>query len=180
MSTVYDKTDNYALNLYGNNDPADLRDGYNGSMRTIDSTLGTHLNRIEGVEARETHDEAVMKALLVDNTVDNATTAKTKWDKAGVDATSAMQSLTALGAETAEKAEKLAHNITSNCNVVLHGIPNDASDSVSDLINAYIKDNPFNGIYFPAGTYHRELKCIHLATESRSLQEEVSKPTFRP
>lgn len=89
MSTVYDKTDNYSLNLYGDNDPADLRDGYNGSMRTIDTTLETHLNRIEGMEARETHNEAVNKALLGDNTVDKATAAKTKWDKAGEDAIAA-------------------------------------------------------------------------------------------
>lgn len=161
MSTVYTKTDNYALNLYGDNDPADLRDGYNGSMRTIDTTLGTHLNRIEGVEARETHGEEVVKTLLGDDTVENATTAKTKWDKASVDATHNAQALTALGAETAEKAGKLAHDITSNCNVVLHGIPNDASYSVSDLINAYIKDNPFNGIYFPAGTYYLD-KTINI------------------
>ena len=118
MATVYTKTDNYGLNLYGDNDPADLRDGYNGSMHTIDTTLGTHLNRIEGVESRETHDEAVMKALLVDNTVDNATAAKTKWDKAGTDAVGARADaasavgkanantaiLTALGAGTAEHA----------------------------------------------------------------------------
>lgn len=118
MSTIYDKTDNYALNLYGDNDPADLRDGYNGSMLTIDDTLEKHLNRIEGVEARETHDEAVMKALLVDNTVDNATTAKTKWDKASTDAIDAMADaasavskangneaiLTALGADTTAHA----------------------------------------------------------------------------
>lgn len=90
MTTVYTKTDNYGLNLYGDDDPADLRDGYNDSMRTIDDTLEKHLNRIEGVEARETHDEAVMKALLADNTVDNATAAKTKWDKAGTDAAEAM------------------------------------------------------------------------------------------
>ena len=107
MATVYTKTDNYGLNLYGDNDPADLRDGYNGSMRTIDMTLETHLNRIESVEARETHDEAVMKALLVDNTVDKATAAKTKWDKAGTDAAAAASKanantaiLTALGADT--------------------------------------------------------------------------------
>ena len=118
MATVYTKTDNYGLNLYGDNDPADLRDGYNGSMHTIDTTLGTHLNRIEGVEARETHDEAVMKALLGDSTVDNATTAKTKWDKASTDAIDAMADaanavsktnantaiLAALGADTAEHA----------------------------------------------------------------------------
>lgn len=118
MATVYTKTDNYGLNLYGDNDPADLRDGYNGSMRTIDDTLEKHLNRIEGVEARETHDEAVMKALLVDNTVDNATMAKTKWDKASTDAVEAMADaasavgkananttiLTALGADTTAHA----------------------------------------------------------------------------
>ena len=95
MSTIYDKTDNYALNLYGDSDPADLRDGYNGSMRTIDTTLETHLNRIEAVESRETHDEEVVKALLGDNTVDNATVAKTKWDKAGTDATAATAAATA-------------------------------------------------------------------------------------
>jgi hypothetical protein len=111
MSTIYDKTDNYGLNLYGDSDPADLRDGYNGSMRTIDSTLETHLNRIEAVESRETHDEEVVKALLGENTVDNATTAKNKWDKAGVDATTAISKadsnktiLTALGADTAAHA----------------------------------------------------------------------------
>lgn len=111
MATVYTKTDNYGLNLYGDNDPADLRDGYNGSMRTIDTTLETHLNRIEGVEARETHDEAVMKALLMDNTVDNATAAKTKWDKSSADAAAAASKadnnttiLTALGADSADHA----------------------------------------------------------------------------
>ena len=111
MATVYTKTDNYGLNLYGDNDPADLRDGYNGSMRTIDTTLETHLNRIEGVESRETHDEEVMKALLVDNTVDNAAAAKTKWDKAATDVTDAASKadnnsdiLTALGADSTAHA----------------------------------------------------------------------------
>lgn len=111
MSTVYDKTDNYALNLYGDADPADLRDGYNGSMRTIDTTLETHLNRIEAVESRETHDEEVAKALLGSNTVDNAAASKAKWDKAGTDATAAAGKadnnsaiLAALGADTAAHA----------------------------------------------------------------------------
>lgn len=111
MSTIYDKTDNYALNLYGDSDPADLRDGYNGSMRTIDTTLETHLNRIEAVESRETHDEEVAKTLLGDNTVDAATTAKTKWNKASADATAAAGKadnnstiLAALGADTAAHA----------------------------------------------------------------------------
>lgn len=50
MNTVYAKTDKYALNLYGDNDPADLREGYNDSMRTIDDALETHRGRIEGVK----------------------------------------------------------------------------------------------------------------------------------
>lgn len=118
MSTIYDKTDNYALNLYGDSDPADLRDGYNGSMRTIDTTLETHLDRIEAVESRETHDEEVVKALIGDNTVEDATTAKNKWDKAGADAAAATTAasaaagkadnniaiLAALGADTAAHA----------------------------------------------------------------------------
>lgn len=101
MATVYTKTDNYGLNLYGDNDPADLRDGYNGSMRTIDTTLETHLNRIEGVESRETHDEEVVKALIGDNTVNSATAAKTKWDKSISDAAAA----TAAAAAAASKAD---------------------------------------------------------------------------
>lgn len=89
MATVYTKTDNYGLNLYGDNDPADLRDGYNNSMRTIDDTLEKHLNRIESLEAIDSHDAEVLKALGAD-TVDNATASKAKWDKAGTDATNAI------------------------------------------------------------------------------------------
>lgn len=117
MST-YAKTDNYGLSLYGDTDPADLRDGYNGSMNVIDVTLEKHLNRIEGVESRETHDEEVVKTLISDNTVDAATSAKTKWDKAGADAVEAMGAATdaagkadanfnllaALGADSAKNA----------------------------------------------------------------------------
>lgn len=108
MSTVYDKTDNYGLNLYGDADPADLRDGYNGSMRTIDTTLETHLNRIEDVESRETHDEEVVKALLGDNTVDNASASKAKWDKAGTDATTAAAAATAAAGKADNNSAILA------------------------------------------------------------------------
>lgn len=112
MSTIYDKTDNYGLNLYGDADPADLRDGYNGSMRIIDETLKNHLDRIEKAETAETHDAAVLKALLADNTVDAATTAKAGWDKAVTDATDAIGKadantalLAALDSETVDKAK---------------------------------------------------------------------------
>ena len=110
MATNYTKTDNFSLNLYGDNDPADLRDGYNGSMRTIDDTLEKHLNRIETLEATDTHDAEVLKALGADS-VDNATTAKAKWDQAATDATTAITDATtnngllaALGADTTDHA----------------------------------------------------------------------------
>lgn len=79
MSTVYTKTDNYGLNLYGDNDPADLRDGYNGSMNALDKALKQHLDRIA-------NSENVSKALLEENTPTKAGEAKSKWDKAAADA----------------------------------------------------------------------------------------------
>ena len=98
MATVYTKTDNYGLNLYGDNDPADLRDGYNGSMRTVDTTLKQHLDRIGNTEN-------TVKTLLGDNTTQKATEAKTRWDDAASNATQAKNKadsnaaiLTALGA----------------------------------------------------------------------------------
>lgn len=123
MSTIYNKTDNYALNLYGDNDPADLRDGYNGSMRTIDDTLEKHLNRIESVESRETHDEEVTKALLGDNTVDAATAAKTKWDKASADAIDSIALLTSMGVTDSTAGTALQTKInTVNNNVNEFGL----------------------------------------------------------
>ena len=127
MSTIYDKTDNYGLNLYGDADPADLRDGYNGSMRTIDDTLGKHLNRIEGVESRETHDEEVVKALLGDNTVDNATASKAKWDKAGTDAAAA----TATASAAAGKAD--------NNSAILAALGADTTAHATEAKNAWHK-----------------------------------------
>ena len=108
MSTIYDKTDNYGLNLYGDSDPADLRDGYNGSMRTIDDTLEKHLNRIESVESRETHDEEVVKALIGDNTVDSATANKAKWNKAGTDAAAATATASAASTKADNNSAILA------------------------------------------------------------------------
>lgn len=153
MVTVYTKTDNYGLNLYGDNDPADLRDGYNGSMRTIDDTLEKHLNRIEAVEARETHDEAVVKALLGDNTVDNATAAKTKWDKSSADAAAAASKadnntaiLSALGADSIvnaagqktkwDKAVDTANNNTQALTALGSNTPSTAAANKTKWDNA--------------------------------------------
>lgn len=153
MATVYTKTDNYGLNLYGDNDPADLRDGYNSSMRTIDDTLEKHLNRIEGVESRETHDEEVVKALLGDNTVDSATAAKTKWDKSSADAAAAASKadnntaiLSALGADSTvsaagektkwDKAVDTANNNTQALTALGSNTPSTAAANKTKWDNA--------------------------------------------
>ncbi len=65
MATVYNKTDYYGLNLYGDNDPADLRDGYNGSMRAVDTTLKKHADRLGTVETKAKLGESIDSALGV-------------------------------------------------------------------------------------------------------------------
>ena len=171
--TTYSKTDNYALNLYGDTDPADLRDGYNGSMRAIDttlethlnriegsdSTLETHLNRIEGVESRETHDEEVVNALLGDNTVDAATTAKNKWDKASTDASAALTHtgensdlLTALGADTVPKAT-IVYNSGMMDISKLGCKKDDPNFDNAPIINDYI-NRAHKAIYIPEGNWY--------------------------
>lgn len=171
MSTIYDKTDNYALSLYGDNDPADLRDGYNGSMRTIDTTLKTHLDRIEAAEAQESLNAKVMKALLGDNTTDNATSAKTRWDKAGTDATAAKGTadsntaiLSALGVETTQKAQHLNSITKINGYFITpqmfgakgDGVTDDSSafdQAIEAIVNTYNVDGLYYTLFVPAGKY---------------------------
>lgn len=166
MSTIYNKTDNYALNLYGDNDPADLRDGYNGSMHTIDDTLEKHLNRIESVESRETHDEEVVKTLLGANTVDNATAAKAKWDKAGTDAIKAIADaanatgkadnntaiLNALGAGTVSDAT-IVHDSNAMDISKLGCKKDDPNFDNATIINNYI-NTAHKSIYIPDGDWY--------------------------
>lgn len=166
MSTIYNKTDNYALNLYGDNDPADLRDGYNDSMRTIDTTLEQHLNRIESMESRETHDEEVAKALLGDNTVDAATAAKTKWDKAGTDAIKAladaaaatgkaddnMAILAALGAGTVSDATIVRDSNAMDISK-LGCKKDDPNFDNATIINNYV-NTAHKSIYIPDGDWY--------------------------
>ena len=161
MATEYTETDNLGLSLYGDNDPADLRDGYNASMNKLDEHYGDQLNRIEGLESRETHDEEVIKAALGDNTVDAATTAKTKWDKAAsiatddnkskwdnaaTDSTRNTQNLEALNATTTERAEKIYNAVISNdrWNNVTTPIAVFFGDSITEGAGASNNNNRFS------------------------------------
>ena len=125
MATEYEKTENYQLNLYGDDDPADLRDGHNANMRIIDEKLGENLNKVEAIESRETHDEEVIKAVLGDNTVDAATAAKTKWDgyeqTITDNKTNADGLFTALGANTVEKASNILARVHERRRIVTFG-----------------------------------------------------------
>ena len=159
--TTYTKTDNYALNLYGDTDPADLRDGYNGSMHILDTTLEMHLDRIEGVESRETHNEEVMEALLGDNTVDAATTAKTKWDnkadsattysKTDVDTKLSTKADSATTYSKTETDDRIA-TLRPVSNVLDYGVKNDGQTDVTDTLNAILSAGN-NNLFFPDGVY---------------------------
>lgn len=56
MGAIYGKTDNYGLDLYGDKDPADLRDGHNANMHILDDMLKTQSDGI--AYAKNTADEA--------------------------------------------------------------------------------------------------------------------------
>nr|DAP68781.1 MAG TPA: Pectate lyase [Caudoviricetes sp.] len=190
MSTIYDKTDNYSLNLYGDNDPADLRDGYNGSMHVIDTTLKTHLDRIEKAEAQENLNTKALKALLGDNTTDNATSAKTRWDKAGTDATAAKGTadsnaaiLAALGVETTQKAQHL-NDITKINDYFItpqmfgakgDGVTDDSpafNQAIEAIVNTYNVGGLYYTLFVPAGNYLLEhTVTLHSSICIKSLGE---------
>lgn len=113
MATVYKKTDYYGLNLYGDNDPADLRDGYNGSMRAVDTALKKHADRLGTVEAKAKLGESIDSALGVSSSQEGAA-AKSRWDNAASNASYAKNKadgnkviLNALGAVDAASAQAI-------------------------------------------------------------------------
>lgn len=124
MSTIYDKTDNYGLNLYSDDDPADLRDGYNGSMHTIDETLKNHLDRIDDVSASTTAALKVQDAKIASNTdiltgfgatsVPAAEAKRRQWDDASVKAGSALGILDGMGVTDVEGAAAFKGRVDAN------------------------------------------------------------------
>lgn len=124
MSTIYDKTDNYGLNLYGDDDPADLRDGYNGSMRTVDETLKNHLDRINGVSADVAKATVEQNAKIAINTdvlaklgatdAVAAETKKTQWDGAAKQADSSLKLLGDMGVADTGSATAFKNRVAAN------------------------------------------------------------------
>lgn len=130
MTTTYSKTDNYGLNLYGDNDPADLRDGYNGSMQTIDETLENHLNRIDGVSATVAKTTAEQDAKIAVNTdvlaklgatdAAAAETKKAQWDGAATQAASSLKLLGDMSVTDSESAAAFKDRLAANEAGVAH------------------------------------------------------------
>lgn len=124
MSATYDKTDNYSLNLYGSHDPADLRDGYNGSMRVIDETLKNHLDRINGVSDAVAGTAAEQDAKIAANTdilarlgATDAAAAEEKrarWDGAAAQADASAGLLGDMGVTDADGATAFRDRVAAN------------------------------------------------------------------
>lgn len=138
MADGYGHTTNFNLPLYQDNTPADLRDGYNNSMRVIDNnmlSITTGVNRAnENLTALGADTPEKAAALATD--IANGNTAHHLLSHMGiVDDTSAGEhinaieqnhtdtqnntnALTALGAETVDKATNLKNTINTNTNAL--------------------------------------------------------------
>lgn len=124
MSTFYSKTDNYGLNLYGDDDAADLRDGYNGSMHTIDETLKSHLDRIDGVSATVAKTTVEQNAKIAVNTgilaglgatdAAAAEAKRTQWDGAVLEADSSIKLLGDMSVTDADSATAFKNRVDAN------------------------------------------------------------------
>lgn len=122
MTTIYTNTEYYGLSLYGDNDPADLRDGYNKSMRAIDSALKRNSDQIAEVRSTDRLHDSIHSALGVAN-AEAAGGAKTRWDDAATNAKYAKNTansnreiLAALGATNTSLAQSIKNDITKATN----------------------------------------------------------------
>lgn len=134
MADGYGHTINFNLQLYQDNTPADLRDGYNNSMRVIDNNM---LSITTGVNSANKNLAALgantpEKAAALATDIANGNTAHHLLSHMGIDDdTSAGEhinaikqnhtgtqnntnALTALGAETVNKATNLKNTINTN------------------------------------------------------------------
>jgi hypothetical protein len=136
MGAVYSKTDNYGLDLYGDKDPADLRDGHNANMRSIDGVIKEQSDSIS--EVRKTAEAAAPQNTTYNKTeIDDFLTKK-------ADSEGTVLSLSL-------KADK--KTIEKTGNVVALGIDNSGENDISSSVNELIQSGEYMGLYFPQGTY---------------------------
>lgn len=164
MSSI-NKTPHYNLSQFGDSpdDKPSWRGDYTGDMSKIDSqmfrnatdattatstantaktTADSALSLAQSNKADITGDEEVVKALLGDNTVDAATTARTKWDNKADAATTYSKT------ETDDRIESLR----PVANVLDYGVKNDGQTDVTDALNSILSTGHSN-LFFPDGVY---------------------------
>lgn len=201
MSTIYDKTDNYSLNLYGNNDPADLRDGYNDSMRIVDKTLQDHIEKINAKLSAVARDDTLqgsgtsvdpLKVNLNHATVNNDTgntvypalmKSKETHEVRGI-GFNAGDGLTAYDSDDIDVgsgirlADNVQASIESSETRVFDVKAHKASDD-PDYTNAWnrIMGKITDGgtIYFPSGTYHGSFRITkpHITVTGPGIVEDT-------
>ena len=138
MADGYGHTTNFNLPLYQDNTPADLRDGYNNSMRKIDDNMLSITTSVSRANKNLTAlgADTPEKAAALATDIANGNTAHHLLSHMGiVDDTSAGEhinaieqnhtgtqnntnALTALGAETVNKATNLKNTINTNTNAL--------------------------------------------------------------
>lgn len=160
-------TDNLGLTLYEDNDPNDLRDGYNNSMRILDTTVTEQNAQISN--AKETAGEAQDQA-------DNAVTAA---GEAQDQANANTASLIALTAETPDKATSLLHSIYANAEAItelknsgLTGILSEEKIEnarpkvryVNEVANSSAESSQGGCVWSPSGNYSETSPDLYFAS----------------
>lgn len=187
MSTMYDKTDNYSLDLYGDDDPADLRDGYNKSMHTIDETLKNHLDRIDGVSSsttaalktqneRITANTGVLTALGA-SSVPAATAKARQWDDASTKADSTLEMLGGMGVSKVDDAAAFKGKVDANKTAIDHNgevlqaaFGENATDAARAKASTWDAKASTDYAYAKAETYSREhIESLIAASHERSV-----------
>ena len=187
MTTTYTKTDNYGLNLYGDNDPADLRDGYNRSMRTIDTTLKQHLDKTtsvkqtaEAAKSKADNNGGILNALGATD-AGTAGAAKTKWDKASSDASYAKSKadnnggiLNALGATdagTAGAAKTKWDKASSDASYAKSKADNNGS-AINNITSSYATNTYVNNTFLK----HVNIAVAKLSNKNFVIEENSTTP----
>ena len=158
------KTSNYNLNLYEVNDLANLTDGYNNSMNTLDTTVKTVSNSVAAETTRATKAESTLTTNLnseitrakgAESTLTTNLNAEVTRAKAAESTLTTNLNTEVKRAKAAEtKLDSMVKDITCYVNVLSYGIST-ANDDNADLFQTAINDTTNKGLvlYIPNGTY---------------------------